>query len=115
MQNYLKPFSLCCVLSHIRGRRGKHRGTKRDLWLLCRNARQFMARDPTISDPLTWGLPGAWLMLTLSTALGRHPEPAAAVGAPHLSPRGRLTLGVSRRPQKPAQTEIVPLETWMFC
>lgn len=39
----------------------------------------------------------------------------AAVGAPRLSPRGRLVLGVPSCPRKPAQGEIVPLETCVFC
>lgn len=33
------------------------------------------------------------------TALGRHPEPPTAAGAPHLSPRGRLTLALSSCPR----------------
>lgn len=61
------------------GEGGGTRGTNQDLWLLCGNARRFMARDPTISDPFTCRqtacLPDAD---TVSTALARHPSPSGS-------------------------------------
>lgn len=79
MWDFLKLFNLCCILSHIRGGRGNQRGTNWDLWLLYGNAHQVMARDPTISDPLTCRQPACLTDAdTVSIVLAKHPSPSGS-------------------------------------